>query len=353
MNIAIVLPDLRLGGAEKNMINLANALQNKGHNVFLILIFGGESTIFLDISKDIEIIRLNLPKFRYLIFRPFKFINLVSKKKIDVLLGGYGELNPLIAIFSIFFSKVKFIARETSIPSIHIQRKILRIFYNITYNLFDVIIVQSESMKSDLLHNFRISPSKIALIPNILDTDKIDSLSKENIESNKLAVRDFILFVGTINENKRLDRVVDFHFRLINEGYDFDLVIIGDGPSVEKLNKLVIQKNIQNKVHLLGAILNPYPYMKKASFLIISSNYEGFPNVGIEAQYCGTPIILSENTLGGAKELILEGINGEIIDLELGNLDFIRKSYDSDKIATLTKDRHGLLNVSNQYQTLF
>ncbi len=353
MNIAIVLPDLRLGGAEKNMINLANALQRQGHNVFLVLIFGADATNCLDVSHEIEIIRFKFPKFRTLVFRPLKLINLIRDKKIEVILGGYGELNPLIAIFSLFFRNVKFLARETSIPSIHIQRKLLRILYNITYNLFDSIIVQSKSMKSDLLLNFRISPRKIVLIPNILDTDKIDLLSQEIIGENKLKDKKFILFVGTINENKRLDRVVDFYIRLIDEGYDFDLVIIGDGPSFEYLGKLINQKGIQNQVYLLGALLNPYPYMKKASFLIISSNYEGFPNVGIEAQYCGTPIILSRNTIGGANELIIRGINGEVIDLESGNLNFINKSYDNNKISKLTKDKHGLYNVINHYQKIF
>ncbi len=353
MNFLIVLPDLRLGGAEKNMVNLANALHKRGHSVFIVLVIGSELSIFSDIEEGVEIIRFKFQKFRSLIFRPFKLINFIRKRRIDVVMGGYGELNPLVAIFSVFFKNVTFIARETSIPSLHIKKSLHRIFYNLTYNLFERIIVQSESMKADLILNFRIDQHKIVLIPNVLDTDKIDILCNEVIEIEKLPTRKFILFVGTINLNKRLDKVVDFHRRLLKEGHDFDLVVIGNGPLFELLRDDVIRKGNQGRIHIVGSVLNPYVYMWKASFIIIASDYEGFPNVGIEAQYCGVPIILSHHTRGGAKELILSGINGEIIDLEKDNLGFINKSYDASLISDTVKEKHSVKNVVNRYLDLF
>jgi glycosyltransferase involved in cell wall biosynthesis len=205
-------------------------------------------------------------------------------------------------------------------------------------------------MKFDLADNFSVNSSKLKLIPNLLDKDKIDISLQE--EWSKFSDK-FILFVGTINQNKRLDKVIKFHQRILTHLYDFDLVIVGDGPQVDQLLLHIRSSEYSNRIHFMGSTLNPYSIMRKASFLIITSDYEGFPNVGIEAQYCGCPVIVSHDTKGGAIELISDSFNGKVVNLNSDDCSFLNDVFDRKEISESIKLKHGFQNVVNRYQELF
>ena len=92
------------------------------------------------------------------------------------------------------------------------------------------------------------------------------------------------------------------------------LILIGYGP--EKKNIINMAKNfkIYNKIIIINKTYNPYPYMKKSMLLILTSIYEGFPNVLVESLTIGTPVI-STNMNAGASEILINGKGGELINL--------------------------------------
>ena len=92
------------------------------------------------------------------------------------------------------------------------------------------------------------------------------------------------------------------------------LILIGYGP--EKKNIINMAKNLKiyNKIIIINKTYNPYPYMKKSMLLILTSIYEGFPNVLVESLTIGTPVI-STNMNAGASEILINGKGGELINL--------------------------------------
>lgn len=89
---------------------------------------------------------------------------------------------------------------------------------------------------------------------------------------------------------------------------DIQLVILGQGVYYNKLEKLVQSLNLKECVHLMGAKSNPYKYMYNADIFVLTSLYEGFPNVLVEAMSVGLPIV-SVDCKSGPRELLNDDVN--------------------------------------------
>ncbi len=343
-NITLVIPTLRPGGAEKIVVIIANLLQrNNKFNVTLLLM--NNSNLFfkseLEPKVCLDFIGYNR-SIDFLLF-PLKFIRKIIKYKPDIIFSGYGEINPFVGLFSIFFNKTKFIARETSIPSLRLNKTYLKWMYYTVYTLFDRIIVQSISMKNDLIDNFKISHDKLILIYNPIDSFYLDKLKSNNSldffdkENSKLLV-----YIGTINENKNVCSIISLFNKIRSQEFDAKLLIIGSGPDDKKVNDEIIASKFSNSIFRIPETNLAPSYLEYADFLVISSKYEGFPNIALEASYFGVPIILSNNTKGGAKEFIVQNLNGIIVDFDNTNFDFLNLNFDKDKIREILYSRHSI-----------
>ena len=348
MNITFILPNLRPGGSERVVINLANEFVRRNLKVSIVLISGNDKSLNHLLSNDIKVHDLKLTRYRELIFRPWILFKIFRYIKPDVVVSAFGEINPLIIPFKFFFPNTKFIARESSIPSLRFESYLIKFSYKLFYNLYDLIVIQSNYMGDDLINNFFVDKNKIKLISNPLDIKFIDEKLVE-VDVCTSYLGHYILFVGTLDANKRLDKAILFFELLRKNEFKYKLIIIGSGPEFENVMKLVSASNFNNDIILMPHSDNPFIYMKLAQFLIISSNYEGFPNVGIEANYCGTPILLSNSTKGGASELVVDGYNGLVIDFANPDFEKLKTKFDFDRIINTTKLRHNVYNIVNEY----
>ena len=92
-----------------------------------------------------------------------------------------------------------------------------------------------------------------------------------------------------------------------------NLILLGDGNRKSHLKNICKDLNILDKVHFLGYQDNPYKYLKKSKFLVLSSKNEGMPNVILEALACEVPVI-SFDCLSGPSEMILNKNNGLLVE---------------------------------------
>jgi glycosyltransferase involved in cell wall biosynthesis len=352
-SIAFILPDLHGGGAEKITTLLANELSKKAEfDVFLILM--RKEGYFLDeLSVNVTIIDLKINRIRQSIF---KILKTIYTHKFDVVFCGYGEVNAFLSPFIPFFKNTKFIARETNVVSEHVKRKEILFFYRF-YNNFHRIIAQSNDMKFDLIENIRIKKEKIVKINNPIDFDLIETKLE-----NKPIPTEFrnnstkkIVAIGNLSHRKGFDNLLQVFSFLKNE--PFELFIIGDGPQKEEF--CLLKEKLQLKtVYFLGPKENPYPYLKFADLFVLSSRYEGFPNVLLEAGACGT-YSLSNNCKGGINEIIMEKINGEVFCIE-NHQEFAEKikelvMVEKNKTAIIKsiKNRYSKEIILNSYFKLF
>ena len=105
-------------------------------------------------------------------------------------------------------------------------------------------------------------------------------MKKNIIEKSKEEVKKNNVFtftnVGKMRPQKRQDRLIKIAKNLKNDNYKFKIQIIGNGPEEEKIKKLIKDYDVEDVVELLGLKLNPYPYIKQADCIVVSSDFEGY-----------------------------------------------------------------------------
>lgn len=308
ISIIFILPDLETGGAERIVTTIANHLPRKKFDVKIMLLRkeGG----YLDFLKDdVEVIDLKTPRIRNSLLPVLKQI---LKRKPDLVFSGYGEVNAYLALFIPFFRKTKFVARETNVVSQHVKRTEIRFFYKF-YNNYHKIICQSDDMQHDLVQNFNIKAEKLVKINNPVDFDFITE--KLAVSEKPAAYKEGfknVVAIGNLSSRKGFDNLLQVFSHLKTK--KILLHILGDGRDKAALAQLKRDLGLENVI-FHGQQKNPYQYLKFADLFVLSSRYEGFPNVLLEAGACGT-YSLANDCPGGIREIMLPGKNGEIFNIE-------------------------------------
>ena len=351
ISILFILPDLKTGGAERIVTTIANHLPREKFEPKILLLRkeGG----YLDLLKDdVEIIDLKTPRIRHSL--P-PILREIRQRKPDIVFSGFGEVNAYLALFIKLFPKTKFIARETNVVSQHVTRKEIRFFYKF-YNNYHKIICQSDDMLNDLVENFKIKKEKLIKINNPVDFHFIeDQLAlSEKPEAFKNDFKNCVA-IGNLSSRKGFDNLLKVFSHLKNE--KIMLHILGDGRDKELLHQMKTDLGLENVI-FHGQQKNPYQFLKFADLFILSSRYEGFPNVLLEAGACGT-YSLANNCKGGITEIIQPGINGEIYNIEnypefsAKILSILKENHDSEAIKNSISSRFSKEIILDKYENVF
>lgn len=303
------------GGAERVVSNLLPALV-KNYEVHLVLM---NDTIVYEIPKEVKIhyIEKSRPfengiwKFLKLSNLALRYRDLCNKLKIDVHFVWMNRPCFIAAIAKFFDLKGKMIFNECSTPSIlyskrNIRSKVGKFLIRRLYPKADFIMPNSLGNLRDLEKNFKIPRTKMDVLYNAVDLEKIEILSKKEISIKK----PFFLSVGRLDSGKNFELLIRAYSKLKN--CDKDLVILGDGVLKDYLTNLIVELKLTKKVHLLGFDSNPYKYMSKCYAFVFVSKFEGFSNVLIEALACERFVISSDHP-SGASELLGENDWGFLI----------------------------------------
>jgi len=356
-SIFFIVPSMTGGGAERVISTLLNHIDRVQFKPTLVLL-QKHGAYLSDIPKDIEIIDLNAKKARYGIFF---ILQLLWKRKPDIVLSTLGYLNVLISLFiPLMPSNTLFIARESNTVSVKNKLEkypfLFDFLYKKFYSNYDVIVSQSEYMKKDLIENYEVAPAKIEVINNPIDIEKVSQMAcspqKKFFDDEKIK----LIAVGRLNYQKGFDILLECMTKLDDS---FQLIILGAGPDEDKLKKL---KNVlllnDKKVIFAGFQTNPYAYMQQADIFILSSRYEGFPNVVLEANLCGLPVIAFD-TPGGTSEIIEENLNGLLVNkkdpdaLAQAIKDMNLSQYNKEKIKNNIINKYGTEIIVKKYEELF
>lgn len=348
ISVIFILPDLETGGAERIVTTIANHLSRDRFEPKILLLRKQGGYLNL-VKKDVEIIDLNTERIRHSL-KPI--LAEIYRRKPDIVFSGFGEVNAYLSLFIKLFPRTKFIARETNVVSRHVTKKEIRFFYNF-YNNYQRIIAQSDDMMKDLMKNFNVNSNKIVKINNPVDFDFIDEKLRNSAkpESFKYNFKN-VVAIGNLSSRKGFDNLLKVFSRLKNE--NILLHILGDGKDREILHQM---KDFLGLKHVFfhGRQDNPYQFLKYADLFILSSRYEGFPNVLLEAGACGT-YSLANNCPGGINEIIQNRVNGEISDIDNHEdfsqkiLSILHQSYDKDAIKNSIKSRFSKNIILDKYE---
>jgi glycosyltransferase involved in cell wall biosynthesis len=193
------------------------------------------------------------------------------------------------------------------------HKKISRIWQlKRTYDNRQIITV-SEAVKNDLIKYAKVRPASIRTIYNPFHFDKLKNLaSQSKITNAGLLSKKYIIHVGTSTIRVKRQDLLIKAFALSK--LKCKLVLLGKGKDENEIHALIKKYSLNDRVIVAGFHANPYPLIKHARLLVVTSRYEGFGNVLVEALSLGTPV-LSTNC-GGPNEILVKEMKNCLVPNE-------------------------------------
>jgi len=327
--ILIRIGSLRHGGAEKVLVIFLKNLPSDKYEVDLLLnLYSGK--YLTEVPNWVHVMYLNkgemittnrpqdIPKKAYRVvyqrllkkYPKILYKRKLKNKKYDIEFAAiHGFMDEVLNSPLTSSKKLMWIHNDLTQVEGYTKEKIRRFFK------YDKVMVISEKIKQTFedLAISETEKSKIVRIFNPLDTEEILTKAEKPLENYKFdGTLPTFISVGTIFPQKGFDRLLKAHKKLINEGLDHRLLIVGDGYDFENIKKLKTELGVDNTATMMGFTDNPYPYFKRADFYILSSRYEGFPTVLFEAMTLNKNIIATD--VSGVREMLNDGDLGLIIE---------------------------------------
>jgi len=356
INIIFIMPELNMGGSERVIVNIINNLNRDRFFISLIL-FRDDGALVDELKSDIKLYNLD-------IYSVKKGLPTLIKKlyqlKPDIVFGGIGHLNISLAVFipilRYFLPQTKFVARQSNILTTNNRHEKFPVLHNWLYKRvyknYDLIICQSNYMQKDLITNYSFPMDKTVVIYNPIDINRVEALSNISIKYPFSSHTINLINVGQFRYQKRHDLLLKTFAKLDKR---YTLTLIGDGEKREELKELAKELDIIDRVAFLGHQKNPYTYIKQADIFILTSEFEGFANVVLEANLCGLPVLAFETT-GVDREIIENGFNGVLTPFanikELATViqNIELKQFNSDKIKKMTIERYSIETIIKIYE---
>ena len=310
--LLIFSPTIEDGGVEKNLFNISNFLSAKIDNIFLITANTNKKRKF---NRKINVIA---PTSHYWIHKSrliktliclklfIKFL-LTHKKKIVV----FSFNSNLYAILIGIIFNYKVIIRSNTSPLSYSSNPIKKKIFLFFFKFADELIVNSLEFKNQIKNEFNLNAKYIY--------NPLENLKEINKKANRSFKFNFfkkkhinIVSLGRLVKQKDQLTILKA-VNLLKNYIKYKLLIIGDGEELKNLKKYIKNNSLKN-VKIISYKKNPYPYIKKSDLFILSSIYEGLPNVLLEAMSL-KKFIISSNCLTGPKEILANGRYGYLFNV--------------------------------------
>ena len=311
--IAIFVPSLRGGGAERVMVTLANGFAERGHRVDLVLV-QAEGPYLPEVCSAVRIVNLNkgrvlaslVPLARYLRReRPHAMVSALNHANIIAILARKLSGVPTRLVVSERNSL-------TGLQGTRTGRRMLRLMRRF-YPLADGVVAVSRAMAAELHEQLDIPLDRISAIPNPVDIDAIRAQARSVpdhpwLKSDQPPV---ILAVGRLEPQKDYPTLLEA-FARVRKNNDARLVILGEGSLRAELEERIRHLGLQDVVDMPGFQSNPFGWMAACSVYVLSSRYEGFPNSLVQAMACGAKVV-STDCPTGPVEILEDGKWGRLV----------------------------------------
>jgi glycosyltransferase involved in cell wall biosynthesis len=316
-HVALIIPTLTGGGAERVIVTLAKHLDRRRFRVTLAVVDTRRAVMRREIPDDVTFIDLGARRVRHALPR---IVSMIRRTRPDIMLSTLGHLNVALAMVRFLLpAKLRTVARESTVVSSSLAHQKYRTFWKALYRRFyrrhDEVICQSQFMRDDLVRHFGFPAARARVINNPVDVDRVRSLASEAISFSSPSGAVNLVAAGRLDVEKGFDLLIEA-LALLDQPL-VHVTLLGEGPLEGDLKRRAEQSGVRARVHFAGFQQNPFPWFAKADAFVLSSHYEGFPNVVLESLACGTPVIATPAP-GGTGE-ILEGIDGCVLAREVSS----------------------------------
>ena len=283
---------LDIGGIETSLINLLDRINYDKYDVVVIL-EKKQGVLLKRVNKKVSLIEYKVSNNKNIIIRKCK--NYFNRIKYLIFNYHTYDFSCCYATYSYAGNILTRISSINNSIYVHSNYKYLynedefkNFFDSRSIDEFKNIIFVSNESKNDFLKTYPQLINKTKVFNNFVDISKIKTLSVEKIDETKPKGKKLLVFVGRLDDtSKKVSRIINIAEKID----DIAVWIIGNGPDKEMYEQEVKEKKLDDKIKLLGMKSNPYPYMDLADYLILTSDYEGFPVVYLEGIVLNKKII--------------------------------------------------------------
>ncbi len=370
IKVLFFISSLAGGGAERVMVDVLRQIDKERIEPVLVLLHPSERSPYRDYfpgEVKVIVVKRKMDNLPAKISQFIRFAQVVRKEKPHVLLSMLTH-NNIMAIAAGMILRIKVIVSEHvtlgEIMKTGQGRRMLgfpmAFLVKVLYRFAGKVVAVSEGVRTDLMESFHIPASRIRVIYNPVDVHRITGLSGAPLEHPFFEGRvPLVIAVGRLVRAKGFDILLKAFSRVIQR-MNARLIVVGDGPEREPLERLAKDLMMEGNVSFTGFQSNPYAYVSRADVLVLSSRVEGLPMVILEAMACGTAV-LSSGCKSGPSEILQNGRCGLLVPVEneialsegIGRL--LKDGVLREGFSRLGKERamdFSLTKIIKQYESL-
>lgn len=315
VQISVYLTSMALGGAQRIAHNLCTGLVDGGHTVDLVLV-DADGELLNDLPEEVSVVDLAASRVATSALPLSKYLR---RQQPDVLYAMMTECNVIATIaHKLSGVDTRLVVSEHNTPTASASNTKDQLVLKLAarmYPLADHVITVSEGVRNDLLDLVDLPPESVSVIYNPIDVVDIREQAREQIDHEWFHddALDVVLSAGRHAPQKGFDTLLRAFARLDNN--QTRLVLLGRGPETDSIRTLAEELGVSDRVYFPGFVDNPFKYMANADVFVLSSWYEGFGNVLIEAMATGCPVV-STDCPSGPSEILNEGTYGPLVPVK-------------------------------------
>lgn len=331
MNVLLFMDVFIFGGCEKMLKEVSEYLLAQGYHVDLLLIYKSKDNTYLerldpriekkyiwDVDKKANIIKRGVYWINVLF--PQIVASRIDTNNYDVVINFKDDYQTNIIASKFKCKTISWVHNITeeyhTITKKGIKYKIANQVYKKinnkylnTFSKFDTVVFVSEHAKSALERKC-VNLIHGTVIYNYVNIPLVTKLANE-IVTDYVFDKFTFCYIGRLSAEKGIIEILESFSKLVENGYDVNLIVIGEGYQLEELKQLALQKKCQSNIWFLGTKINPYPYIKQSDVVLCGSYKESFGLVVLESIILKKWIISTR--CGGPEELIEDGVNGDLV----------------------------------------
>jgi glycosyltransferase involved in cell wall biosynthesis len=315
--LAIFLPSLLGGGAERAMLNLAYGLAESGCAVDLVLA-QAVGPYLKEVHEPIRLVDLKAS--RVLTSLP-ALARYLRRERPRALLSALDYAN-VVALWArrlagvpdrVAVNEQNTISRSARNSARWRHRTLVPYLMKRFYPWADYIIGNSRGVADDLSLLTGLPRQRISMLYNPIVTPELRTKARAPLSHPwfQAGQPPVVLAVGRLTKQKDFPNLIRA-FARVRQNRPARLVILGEGPDRPGIEAVIQQLGMEDGIAMPGFVDNPYAYMSRASLYVLSSLYEGLPTVLVEALYCGPPVIATDCP-SGPKEILADGRHGVLV----------------------------------------
>lgn len=319
MKIMIVISNAEMGGAQKVSINLAKWIKKNTKSSVHIVALTKANRHAYDMGET-QFTVLNAGH----ISRQLHYM--IKKDKIDIILT-MGVPLSIYTVPACMGTGVKHIISERNDPAHFAGKTTTKIISRLLMRTASGFVFQTKEAQQ-YYGGFVSKRSRI--IPNPLFN--VEAMPKEPFQGKR---EKRIVSVGRLNKQKNQEMLIEVYLEIIKSYPEYDLIIWGEGPERENLEKLIKRLNLENKVKLPGTTNRILEEIYHDSMFVMTSDFEGMPNALMEAMAMGVPCISTDCPCGGPRDIIENEKNGLLVPVnnKMAMVDAIKKLLENPSKA--------------------